>query len=105
MKYDREVLLEAAYGETGAQELGHPPMGKKRDLQDAVGDVELFGPRAKPAFERWPAMRHGHQSDCEAGLLEPLHRREQRKRAFGFPELPVDAEIGKLAPKPSPKHF
>ena len=58
VKRDREILLEAAYGEAGAQELGHAPVRQERNLQDAVGEAELLGPRAKSAFERRPAVRH-----------------------------------------------
>src|SRR5258708_26721955 len=49
-------------------------------------------------------MRHRRQPDFVAGLLVPLHRSEKRKRAFGFAELPVDAEIGKLARELAPEH-
>ena len=72
-------------------------MRKERDLQDAVGNAELVRPRPEFAFERRPAMRHGHQSDLHAGLLESPHRGEQRERSLGLAELAVDAEIGTLA--------
>src|ERR1019366_3052607 len=60
-------------------------------------------PPPELALERRPAMRHGHKTDLDPDLLEPLHRREKRKRPFGFAELPIDAEIGEVAGEPTPE--
>ena len=105
VKYDWEILLQAAYGEARAQELGDTPVRQERDLQDAVGHIELRRAQTEPTFDARPAVRHRHQSDFDSGLLKSLHCREKRERAFSFAELAVDAEIGKLARESSPKQI
>ena len=40
MKVDQEILLETADRQAPPQEIGNPPMGKKRDLQDAIAQAQ-----------------------------------------------------------------
>jgi hypothetical protein len=72
MKYDREILLQTAHGKASAQKFGHAPVREEGDLRNTVDDPERLRVRAKLAFERRPAMRHGQQADGKPLLLEPL---------------------------------
>src|SRR5207248_2244381 len=51
VKHNRKILLQAAHGETSAQEHRHAPMGKERDLKHAVGQAEFPRTRAKTLFD------------------------------------------------------
>jgi hypothetical protein len=79
MEPDRKVLLEAAHGEAAAQEFRYPPMGKKRNLQDAVDKSEPLRQRAEALVDFWVTVCKRKQSNVQAGLLDPLQSLEQRE--------------------------
>ena len=66
VKPDREVLLEAAHREAAAQEFGHAPMGKKRNLENAIGEAELARAGAEALFDARSAVREGDQPDLQS---------------------------------------
>ena len=105
MKHDRKVLFEAAYRHAPAQELGHPPMREKGNLQDAVDQPEPPRPRTEAAFDLRLAMRERDQPDVQPRLLEAVQGVKQRERPLAVPELAVDAEIGPARLELSPQQI
>jgi hypothetical protein len=105
VKHNREILLEAAHGEAAAQEFGHPPMGKERDLQNTVDEIEFARACAEALFDRRRPVRERDEPDLKAGDLEPLHRREKRERPLILVELAANSEMGLVTREITPQHL
>jgi hypothetical protein len=79
MEPNRKILLEAAYGEAAAQEFGYPPVGQKRNLQDAVDKSEPARLQAEAPVDFRVAVCKRNQPNVEPGLFDPLQSLEQRE--------------------------
>src|SRR5438105_7631258 len=102
MDRNRKVLFEAAYGQAAAQELRHPPVRKKWNLQNAVLEAELGCFCAPSLFNPGSSVRKCDEPDIKAAAPEPVQGGEQRERSLSFAELSVHSEIGPIRCKIAP---
>jgi hypothetical protein len=102
MNSNRKSLLEAAHRQATAEELGHAPVWKKRNLQNTIGKLELRRHLPKSSLDVGFSVREGDEPDIYASLLEPPHGRNKGKGSFGLAKLAINTEVISFAREITP---